>query len=354
LLRAAAHESDARRLLDALRGELPAGVGSLCLRPRLACGGGSGVVRIATAGDLRVLASALARRAPAIPASMLSLPQPLASSPLSVAGLLGGAAAPAAGGAAAVPLPPGLPDAFVVEPWVETDPVEVAEDNKVRWAGKHRWVEVVIGVVGAGGDAAAADAQPHALPPVLLATSAGRRAHLCPAPSNVLSPAASEAAQRAALRAAAAVAGEGGAGGGGGAAPPPGLTQVDAFCHADTGDLLVLDVRARPSLCDGHPLLLAASRAGVRADELARRAADAALAAGARAFAQRGGGARGALGSGGAPAYWATGGGEAGAALFQEEEEVEGGDILAGAPSFVGGDTDAEEDNGGGEAGWTL
>jgi hypothetical protein len=83
---------------------------------------------------------------------------------------------------------------------------------------------------------------------------------------------------------------------------------------------------------------------------LARRAADAALAAGARAFAPRG------KAIGGAPSYWATGGGEAGAALLaDQEEEEDGADIFAGAPSFVGGDTVEEGSGGvGGEEGWTL
>ena len=375
LLRAAAHEADARALLGRLRAGAPKGATSLCLRPRLASGGGAGVVRVATPGDLRALGAALSRRAPSLPASSLSLPQPRSGAPLSASGPLTGAAA--------VPLPPGLPDAFVVEPWVETDAVEVADGGEVRWAGRHRWVEVVIGVFSGGGaapapapppgggglgattdDAAAAAAAaslPFALPPVLVATSAasGARAHLCPAPAHVLSAGAAEAAQRAAVRAAAAVAGEpvaGAAGVGLPAAPPPGLVQVDAFCHADTGDLIVLDVRARPALRDGHPLLLAASRAGLLPHALARRSADAGAAAGARAF---GGGSGEGGGGGASAAYWLSGGGEA--ALGLAEEGGDGG-ILAGAPSFLGGDTDAEGADateeevgaGAGAGGWSL
>jgi hypothetical protein len=37
--------------------------------------------------------------------------------------------------------------------------------------------------------------------------------------------------------------------------PYRGLCQVDGFVHAETGDIIVLDVRPYPKLVDGHPLL---------------------------------------------------------------------------------------------------
>jgi hypothetical protein len=36
---------------------------------------------------------------------------------------------------------------------------------------------------------------------------------------------------------------------------PRGLAQLDGFVHVETGDVIVMDVRAAPKMTDGHPLL---------------------------------------------------------------------------------------------------
>lgn len=41
------------------------------------------------------------------------------------------------------------------------------------------------------------------------------------------------------------------------------IAQVDGFVHADTGELIVRDVKAMPALTDGSPLLQQVSGVGV-------------------------------------------------------------------------------------------
>jgi hypothetical protein len=85
--------------------------------------GGLGVIRISGPEDLYIFADALCSCTPRLPAGTLEQ-QPLP-----------------------VTLPLQLPELLVVEPWVETDAVEVV-DGQVQWAGKQRWVEVTVGLIG--------------------------------------------------------------------------------------------------------------------------------------------------------------------------------------------------------------
>lgn len=86
--------------------------------------GGLGVVRLSGPEDLYIFADALRSCTPRLPAGTLEQ-QPLP-----------------------VTLPLQLPELLVVEPWIETDAVSVAEGGEVQWAGVQRWVEVTVGLIG--------------------------------------------------------------------------------------------------------------------------------------------------------------------------------------------------------------
>jgi hypothetical protein len=85
--------------------------------------GGLGIVRISSAEDLYIFADALQNCTPRLPAGTLQQ-QPLP-----------------------VTLPLQLPELLLVEPWIETDAVAVV-DGRAQWAGKQRWVEVTVGLLG--------------------------------------------------------------------------------------------------------------------------------------------------------------------------------------------------------------
>eukprot|EP00882_Tetradesmus_deserticola_P019695 GHRQ01021223.1.p1 GENE.GHRQ01021223.1~~GHRQ01021223.1.p1 ORF type:complete len:393 (+),score=190.42 GHRQ01021223.1:66-1181(+) len=85
--------------------------------------GGLGVIRVSSPEDLYVVADALRSCTPRLPAGTLEQ-QPLP-----------------------VTLPLQLPELLVVEPWIETDEVAVV-DGQLQWAGKQRWVEVTVGLLG--------------------------------------------------------------------------------------------------------------------------------------------------------------------------------------------------------------
>lgn len=83
-----------------------------------------GIIRVSSPQDLTIVAQTFSSATPIIPAGTLTH-QPLP-----------------------ITLPMSLPELLVVEPWIDTDPVEVAANGEVQWAGSSRWVEVSVGLIG--------------------------------------------------------------------------------------------------------------------------------------------------------------------------------------------------------------
>eukprot|EP00879_Flechtneria_rotunda_P026751 GHRR01028574.1.p1 GENE.GHRR01028574.1~~GHRR01028574.1.p1 ORF type:complete len:328 (+),score=111.73 GHRR01028574.1:208-1191(+) len=188
---------------------------SICIKPP-ARSGGMGVVRLFNAKDLGILANTMQKRLPRIPAGTLS-------SQLQ-----------------AITLPLHIPDIMVLEPWIDTDPVTVVQQQggqvEVQWAGQSRWVEVYVGLLGELG-------QMYALSPTLIAFGEnGHRHHFTPAPEGILPPWAAEAAQGFSEALAVSLG-------------LRSVAAVEGFVNVDTGELIVLDVQHRPSLDDGSPIL---------------------------------------------------------------------------------------------------
>ncbi|WIA08499.1 hypothetical protein OEZ85_007934 [Tetradesmus obliquus] len=174
--------------------------------------GGLGVVRLSGPEDLYIFADALRSCTPRLPAGTLEQ-QPLP-----------------------VTLPLQLPELLVVEPWIETDAVSVAEGGEVQWAGVQRWVEVTVGLIGELGSMTA-------LQPTLVAYSPeGSRQQFTPPPQHILPAAAVEAVQ------AFAVALADGLG-------LRSIAAVDGFVNVDSGELVVLDVQQLPDLANGSAIL---------------------------------------------------------------------------------------------------
>lgn len=193
----------------------------------------------------------------------------------------------------AVPLPKYTPLFFMVQPYIESDPVYTSPASSssssmqqeqhdegsvgacwtaleslvappevvVDWAGETRWVEVSIGLLGSLGNmqalgpsiaarlppsvkaAGVGDNGPSLSPPI---PSASEVVHLSPIPPAVASASALDAARERAV----AIADHLGL---------SGLARVDAFMHADTGELVVLEVDVLPDLSAGSPLYVQVS-----------------------------------------------------------------------------------------------
>jgi len=141
---------------------------------------------------------------------------------------------------AAVEMPGETPAGLLFEEFIETDPVCVDDRAKtVTWKGGSRWVEVTIGVMGAKGAL-------RALPPSITVAAAsilsleekfqgGTGINLTPPPEFVVAPHIVDKARRNMERV-------------GNALGIEGFARIDAFLHADTGALLVIEANTVPGM----------------------------------------------------------------------------------------------------------
>ncbi|KAI8468251.1 MAG: hypothetical protein J3K34DRAFT_523053 [Monoraphidium minutum] len=214
--------ADAAELWQQLMEGWEGGATALAIKP--VCGGGGiGVAKITGPADLAVYGAAIHEGAAIIPGGLL------ASHPT------------------ALPMPPRPGPELIVEPWVEADEVTLTPGvgggggglgggvGAAR-AGRSPWVEVTAGLVGDVGTIK------MMAPTLVVPRSDGGRHHVTPPPPGVLGEGVVESmadklvemADQLGLR---------------------GLVQVDGFVNAETGELIVLDIKAHPKLTDGHPLL---------------------------------------------------------------------------------------------------
>ncbi|KAK9846551.1 hypothetical protein WJX81_006432 [Elliptochloris bilobata] len=212
---AAADTAAAEALFDRLREA--SGGSALCIKP-VADGDGAGVARLDSAADLAQYAHALVQRTGVLPEGALGAPQPRSI----------------------VPMPTTPPAAFLVEPFILADSLEVAPGEngalRVRWTGRSRWLEVNIGLVGEAG------AMRALTPTVFVPLQGGERLRLTPPPEEAVpAEVLAGVARRAEL-----VADRLGL---------AGMASVDAFMNADTAELIVLEADVVPSLAPSAELL---------------------------------------------------------------------------------------------------
>uniref|UniRef100_A0A061RME5 D-alanine--d-alanine ligase family protein isoform 1 n=2 Tax=Tetraselmis sp. GSL018 TaxID=582737 RepID=A0A061RME5_9CHLO len=209
-----------------LRRILPA-TPALCVKP-ISDGCSTGVVRISCEEDFVKYAKAVSERWPKIPAGTLSQPHPDIQMPVD-------------------------PNArYLAEPFIETDPLVITNNpetgrDEVEWIGESRWVEVTIGLVGEFG-------RMHAMVPSITVcergdvlsieekVQSGTGVNLTPPPADIIVPEAQTAArQRCELIA--------------DVLGLSGIARIDAFVHADTGELVVIEVNTVPAMTP-HTVLL--------------------------------------------------------------------------------------------------
>eukprot|EP00192_Tetraselmis_astigmatica_P001783 CAMPEP_0117671742 /NCGR_PEP_ID=MMETSP0804-20121206/13512_1 /TAXON_ID=1074897 /ORGANISM="Tetraselmis astigmatica, Strain CCMP880" /LENGTH=1580 /DNA_ID=CAMNT_0005480255 /DNA_START=223 /DNA_END=4965 /DNA_ORIENTATION=+ len=201
---------------------------SLCIKP-VADGCSTGVARIACEDDFLIYAMAVTERWPSLPSNTLSTPHPETKMPVDV-----------------------FATELLVEPFVETDPIVISYNSEtgaseIEWAGENRWIEVTVGIVGELG-------QMHALMPSITVhekgsvlsleekVQSGTGVNLTPPPASIVNPEALTAArQRCELVA--------------DVLGISGVARIDTFMHADTGELVVIEVNTIPAMTP-HTVLL--------------------------------------------------------------------------------------------------
>ena len=209
--------SDAGPLWRALEVELLGGRpgAALCVKPNND-GCSTGVARLEVPSDLQTYATALRDGWEQIPPGSFAAAH------------------------AAVEMPGDVPSSLLFEEFIETDPVCVDDRAKtVTWKGESRWVEVTIGVMGTKGAL-------RALPPSITVAAAsilsleekfqgGTGINLTPPPEFVVPAQIVDKARRNMERVANALGIEG-------------FARIDAFLHADTGALLVIEANTVPGM----------------------------------------------------------------------------------------------------------
>ncbi|XP_049401316.1 uncharacterized protein LOC125865171 [Solanum stenotomum] len=201
---------------------------TLCVKPaRDGCS--TGVARLCCEGDLAFYVNALQDCLPRIPPNSLSK----------------------AHGMIEMPNPP--PELLIFEPFVETDDIAVASKSRnenahnLLWKGDSRWVEVTVGVVGKRGS------MRSLTPSVTVKESGGILSleekfqggtgiNLTPPPPSIMSSAALERCKKRIELIANTLQLEG-------------FSRIDAFVHADTGEVLIIEVNTVPGMTPSTVLI---------------------------------------------------------------------------------------------------
>ncbi|KAI5663000.1 hypothetical protein M9H77_22323 [Catharanthus roseus] len=202
--------------------------GLLCVKPaRDGCS--TGVAKLCCDTDLQVYLKALEDCLPRIPPNTLSK----------------------AHGTVEMPNPP--PELLIFEPFVETDDIIVSSTlskyntHHLLWEGRSRWVEVTVGVIGKRGSM-------HSLTPSITVKETGgilsleekfqggTGINLTPPPQSIISNGALEKCkQRIELIA--------------NTLQLEGFSRIDAFVHADSGEVLVIEVNTVPGMTPSTVLI---------------------------------------------------------------------------------------------------
>ncbi|MCD7449314.1 hypothetical protein HAX54_051056 [Datura stramonium] len=201
---------------------------TVCVKPaRDGCS--TGVARLCCEGDLAFYINALQDCLPRIPPNSLSK----------------------AHGMIEMPNPP--PELLIFEPFVETDEIVVASKSRnenahnLLWKGDSRWVEVTVGVVGKRGSM-------HSLTPSVTVKESGdilsleekfqggTGINLTPPPPSIMSSVAlGRCKKRIELIA--------------NTLQLEGFSRIDAFVHADTGEVLIIEVNTVPGMTPSTVLI---------------------------------------------------------------------------------------------------
>ncbi|CAN4118280.1 unnamed protein product [Withania somnifera] len=200
---------------------------TLCVKPaRDGCS--TGVARLCCEGDLAFYINALQDCLPRIPPNSLSK----------------------AHGMIEMPNPP--PELLIFEPFIETDEIVVASTSKnenvhnLLWKGDSRWVEVTVGVVGKHGSMCSLT------PSVTVKESGdilsleekfqgGTGINLTPPPPSIISAALRRCKEHIELIA--------------NTLQLEGFSRIDAFVHADTGEVLIIEVNTVPGMTPSTVLI---------------------------------------------------------------------------------------------------
>ncbi|XP_019254698.1 PREDICTED: uncharacterized protein LOC109233316 isoform X2 [Nicotiana attenuata] len=201
---------------------------TLCVKPaRDGCS--TGVARLCCEGDLAFYINALQDCLPRIPPNSLSKEH----------------------GMIEMPNPP--PELVIFEPFVETDEIVVASKSRneiahnLLWKGDSRWVEVTVGVVGKRGS------MRSLTPSVTVKESGGILSleekfqggtgiNLTPPPPSIMSNPALERCKKHIELIANTLQLEG-------------FSRIDAFVHADTGEVLIIEVNTVPGMTPSTVLI---------------------------------------------------------------------------------------------------
>ncbi|CAI9097201.1 OLC1v1033574C1 [Oldenlandia corymbosa var. corymbosa] len=199
---------------------------TLCVKPaRDGCS--TGVARLCCPEDLEVYTKALKDSLPRILPNSLSKPH----------------------GTIEMPNPP--PEHLIFEPYIETDDIILSLGNggkhDLLWEGRSRWVEVTVGVIGQRGSM-------HSLTPSVTVKETGgilsleekfqggTGINLTPPPLSIISDVALEKCkQRIQLIA--------------NTLQLEGFSRIDAFVHADTGEVLIIEVNTVPGMTPSTVLI---------------------------------------------------------------------------------------------------
>lgn len=217
--RAAAPAPGASERAEAYWGGVTAELGapSLCVKPA-SDGCSTGVAKLSYAADLSAYVAAVRDGAPRLlPGTLSSL----------------------AKGIVEMPVPP--PSRLLLEPFIETDPISSdPATRELRWAGRSRWVEVTVAVVGRRGAM-------RALTPSVTVKETGdvlsleekfqggTGINLTPPPASIICRDALEGGKRRIELAAEALGIEG-------------FARIDAFLHADSGEIIVIEANTVPGM----------------------------------------------------------------------------------------------------------
>eukprot|EP00898_Chlorokybus_atmophyticus_P000516 jgi/Chlat1/1465/Chrsp12S02012 len=191
------------------------GASSLCIKPA-SDGCSTGVARLSSAADLLVYARAVAGGAPRLLPGALSQRHAIIE----------------------MPQPP--PAVLLLEPFIITDSITIGKDGQLLWRGESRWVEVTCGMLG----------MERAMRALTLSITVresgdvlsleekfqgGTGVNLTPPPPEIISTEALRRAQ-ARLQLAAHTLGL------------RGFARIDAFVHADTGEVMVIEANTVPGM----------------------------------------------------------------------------------------------------------
>lgn len=198
---------------EALTNELKAS--ALCVKPA-SDGCSTGVARLSCAADLAAYFAAIREKLPRLLPGSLSKLTSIVE----------------------MPLPP--PSCLLLEPFIETDPISNSGSKGLQWSGLSRWVEVTVGVLGNKGEM-------RSFSPSITVKETenvlsleekfqgGTGVNLTPPPPSIVrKEALAEAKRRVALVAA--------------SLGLDGFARIDAFLHADTGEIIIIEANTVPGM----------------------------------------------------------------------------------------------------------